>query len=124
MCPLCDFASDGLKLTSDVVLPSSFEALLFLTTHCLANFLNSSATAADDKWTTCKQGTLAAMLQGIKFYEPEVVGATPEAVEYRGMQNLVEAVKEHMGYRHGKLIFSADGQVGQVRSLYAWVEGV
>ena len=51
-------------------------------------------------------------LQGIKFYEPEVVGATPEAVEFRGMQNLLGAVKEHVGYRHGKLIFSADGQVG------------
>lgn len=48
--------------------------------------------------------------QGIKFYEPEVVGDTPEAVEYHGMQNLLMAVKEHVGYRHGKLIFSADGQ--------------
>lgn len=48
--------------------------------------------------------------QGIRFYEPEVVGATPEAVEYHGMQNLLSAVKEHVGYRHGKLIFSADGQ--------------
>lgn len=44
-----------------------------------------------------------------------MVGATPEAVEYRGMQNLLGAVKEHVGYRHGKLIFSADGQVGQDR---------
>ena len=51
-------------------------------------------------------------MQGIKFYEPEVVGDTPEAVEYRGMQNLLAAVKEHVGYRNGKLIFSADGQVG------------
>ena len=50
-------------------------------------------------------------MQGIKFYEPEVVGDTPEAVEFRGIQNLLAAVKEHVGYRHGKLIFSADGQV-------------
>ncbi|KAL3146124.1 hypothetical protein ABBQ38_015471 [Trebouxia sp. C0009 RCD-2024] len=48
--------------------------------------------------------------QGIKFYEPEVVGATPEAVEYQGLQNLLAAVQEHVGYRHGKAIFSADGQ--------------
>ena len=40
-----------------------------------------------------------------------MVGDTPEAVEYRGMQNLLSVVKEHVGYRHGKLIFSADGQV-------------
>lgn len=71
-----------------------------------------------NKQTMGKQGTSAALLQGIKFYEPEVVGATPEAVEWRGMHNLVEAVKEHVGYRHGKLIFSADGQVGQVRCLH------
>ena len=50
-------------------------------------------------------------MQGIKFYEPEVVGDTPEAVEFRGIHNLLAAVKEHVGYRHGKLIFSADGQV-------------
>lgn len=51
------------------------------------------------------------VLQGIKFYEPEVVGDTPEAVEFRGMQNLVAAAQEHLGFRDGKLIFSADGQV-------------
>ena len=51
------------------------------------------------------------LMQGIKFYEPEVVGATPEAVEWLGIQNLLAAVKEHVGYRAGKLVFSADGQV-------------
>ena len=55
-----------------------------------------------------------SLLQGIKFYEPEVVGATPEAVEYQGVQNLLAAVQEHVGYRHGKVIFSADGQVGHM----------
>lgn len=51
------------------------------------------------------------MFQGIKFYEPEVVGDTPEAVEFRGLQNLVAASQEHLGFKDGKLIFSADGQV-------------
>lgn len=64
----------------------------------------------------CSTGTgQLRLLQGIKFYEPEVVGATPEAVEYQGLQNLLAAVQEHVGYRHGKLIFSADGQVGDIR---------
>ena len=81
---------------------------------------NAAPLLSDDNSTKCRQRTSAAMLQGIKFYEPEVVGATPEAVEYRGMHNLVEAVKEHVGYRHGKLIFSADGQVGQVSCLHVW----
>ncbi len=35
------------------------------------------------------------------------------------MQNLLTAVKEHVGYRHGKLIFSADGQVGFITLLKA-----
>ena len=33
-----------------------------------------------------------AYLQGVKFYSPEVSGASPEAVEYWGVRNLVEAV--------------------------------
>ena len=57
-------------------------------------------------------------VQGIKFYEPEVVGDTPEAVEFRGIQNLLSAVKEHVGYRHGRLIFSADGQVSRLVSAF------
>ena len=30
-------------------------------------------------------------------------GDTPEAVEYRGMQNLLEAAKPHLGDRHGQV---------------------
>jgi hypothetical protein len=48
--------------------------------------------------------------QGIKFYDPEIVGQTPEAVEFRGIASLVQAVKEHVGLAEGKLIFSANGQ--------------
>jgi uncharacterized protein YbjT (DUF2867 family) len=33
--------------------------------------------------------------QGIKFYDPEVSGDTPEAVEYRGMKNVLGALKQH-----------------------------
>jgi len=31
--------------------------------------------------------------QGIRFFDPEIVGDTPEAVEYRGLRNLVAAVR-------------------------------
>lgn len=48
-------------------------------------------------------------MQGIKFYNPEVVGDTPETVEYRGLQNLVHILREHVGLRAGKLIFAPDG---------------
>lgn len=34
--------------------------------------------------------------QGVQFYQPQVVGAAPEAVEYQGILNLIEAVKPHL----------------------------
>lgn len=34
----------------------------------------------------------AKYYQGIQFYLPEVVGDTPESVDYRGVQNLLEAI--------------------------------
>ncbi|XP_059438174.1 protein HIGH CHLOROPHYLL FLUORESCENCE PHENOTYPE 173, chloroplastic-like isoform X2 [Corylus avellana] len=43
--------------------------------------------------------------QGIKFFEPEIKGDSPEMVEYIGMKNLINAVKESVGLRKGKLLF-------------------
>ncbi|KAI5659791.1 hypothetical protein M9H77_28584 [Catharanthus roseus] len=43
--------------------------------------------------------------QGIKFFEPEIKGDSPEMVEYIGMKNLINAVKESVGLRNGKLVF-------------------
>lgn len=42
--------------------------------------------------------------QGIKFYLPEVADS-PEQVEYRGIKNLVEAVKQHLPKATEKVIF-------------------
>jgi len=39
----------------------------------------------------------AFLLQGIKFFDPEIVGDTPETVEYLGMRNLLEAVEASLG---------------------------
>lgn len=47
--------------------------------------------------------------QGIKFFEPEIKGDSPELVEYVGMQNLINAVKEKVGLRDGKLLFGFQG---------------
>nr|POE82898.1 putative complex i intermediate-associated protein 30 [Quercus suber] len=43
--------------------------------------------------------------QGIKFFEPEIKGDSPEKVEYIGMKNLINAVKGSVGLRNGKLLF-------------------
>ncbi|KAL4859726.1 putative complex I intermediate-associated protein 30 [Chlorella vulgaris] len=47
--------------------------------------------------------------QGIKFYDPMVVGDTPETVELRGMVNVLDAVKEQLGSSDGKVVWAADG---------------
>ncbi|KAL8140274.1 hypothetical protein V2J09_006295, partial [Rumex salicifolius] len=48
--------------------------------------------------------------QGIKFFEPEIKGASPEMVEYIGMQNLINHVKKNVGRNSGKLLFGFEGK--------------
>jgi uncharacterized protein YbjT (DUF2867 family) len=46
--------------------------------------------------------------QGVQFYQPMVVGSTPEAVEYQGVQNLLAIAKPHfsrMDVKAEKLVF-------------------
>ncbi|KAA8515062.1 hypothetical protein F0562_018150 [Nyssa sinensis] len=43
--------------------------------------------------------------QGIKFFEPEIKGDSPEMVEYIGMKNLINAVKGSVGVQSGKLVY-------------------
>jgi uncharacterized protein YbjT (DUF2867 family) len=43
--------------------------------------------------------------QGIKFYQPEIVGDTPENVDYQGVKNLVEAAAKYLPQGDEKLIF-------------------
>ncbi|GMH30480.1 hypothetical protein Nepgr_032323 [Nepenthes gracilis] len=47
--------------------------------------------------------------QGIKFFEPEIKGDTPEMVEYMGMRNLINVVRQSVGLRSGKLLFGFEG---------------
>ncbi|KAK7247198.1 hypothetical protein RIF29_42075 [Crotalaria pallida] len=47
--------------------------------------------------------------QGIKFFEPEIKGDSPELVEEVGMRNLIKAVKDNLGLRRGKLLFGLEG---------------
>ncbi|KAF1867211.1 hypothetical protein Lal_00049640 [Lupinus albus] len=47
--------------------------------------------------------------QGIKFFEPEIKGDSPELVEELGMRNLIKAVKDNLELRRGKLLFGLEG---------------
>jgi hypothetical protein len=46
---------------------------------------------------------VACGVQGIKFYDPEIVGDTPEAVEFKGLQNVVDMVAQQLGLEQGKV---------------------
>lgn len=48
-------------------------------------------------------------MQGIKFYDPEVVGDTPESVELNGMKNLLAALGSRLGLVQGVPLIKADG---------------
>ncbi|MHC5829984.1 MAG: CIA30 family protein, partial [Nostoc sp.] len=43
--------------------------------------------------------------QGVKFYQPEIVGDTPENVEYQGVKNLVQAGAKYLPQANEKPIF-------------------
>ncbi|OIW19250.1 hypothetical protein TanjilG_20375 [Lupinus angustifolius] len=47
--------------------------------------------------------------QGIKFFEPEIKGDSPELVEELGMRNLIKAVKDNLELPRGKLLFGLEG---------------
>ncbi|KAF3333329.1 Complex I intermediate-associated protein 30 (CIA30) [Carex littledalei] len=55
--------------------------------------------------------------QGIKFFEPEIKGDPPEKVEYQGMQNLINALKNSLGLKDGKLLF---GFKGNLSGKFIW----
>ncbi|XP_048490374.1 protein HIGH CHLOROPHYLL FLUORESCENCE PHENOTYPE 173, chloroplastic isoform X4 [Beta vulgaris subsp. vulgaris] len=49
--------------------------------------------------------------QGIKFFEPEIKGDSPEMVEYIGMKNLINALRGNTGLKEGKLLFGLEGNL-------------
>jgi len=59
--------------------------------------------------------------QGIKFYEPEIKGDTPEAVEFRAVQSILEAASPSVGLKTGKLLLGYDAaREGALVGADAW----
>ncbi|CAG9465720.1 unnamed protein product [Pedinophyceae sp. YPF-701] len=55
----------------------------------------------------------AKYYQGIKFYDPRVVGDTPEAIEFRGVANLARIASEHVPLPGGRVLLDpAKGAAG------------
>ncbi|WP_016953583.1 CIA30 family protein [Anabaena sp. PCC 7108] len=62
--------------------------------------------------------------QGIKFYLPEIVGDTPENVEYRGVKNLVEAAKKYLPTAGEKLIFDFTKPTDELKNIWGALDDV
>jgi uncharacterized protein YbjT (DUF2867 family) len=62
--------------------------------------------------------------QGIKFYQPEVVGDTPENVDYLGVKNLVQAAANSLNQSTNKLIFDFTNPSTGLREIWGAVDDV
>ncbi|MEO0839278.1 MAG: NAD(P)H-binding protein, partial [Cyanobacteria bacterium J06643_5] len=56
--------------------------------------------------------------QGVKFYMPEVVGDTPENVEYKGVNNLVEAAQKSLPQSNEKTIFDFSNSTAEIKQIW------
>jgi len=64
--------------------------------------------------------------QGVKFYQPEIVGDTPERVEYLGVKNLVQAAAQywHQNPSGEKIIFDFSQPTPQLQQIWGAVDDV
>lgn len=53
-------------------------------------------------------------IKPIDFGDAQIKGDSPELVEYIGMKNLINAVRDGVGLENGKLLFGVGGKLGQV----------
>jgi len=65
----------------------------------------------------------AKYYQGVKFYQPEVIGGTPESVEYLGVKNLVSAAGS-LSKPDEKLIFDFNQPSADLRNTWGAVDDV
>ncbi|MCG6137008.1 MAG: CIA30 family protein [Nostoc sp. LLA-1] len=62
--------------------------------------------------------------QGIKFYLPEIVGDTPENVEYQGVKNLVQAAAKYLPPANEQLIFDFTNPSAELKAVWGAVDDV
>jgi uncharacterized protein YbjT (DUF2867 family) len=62
--------------------------------------------------------------QGVKFYEPEVAESTPEAVEYKGIKNLVQLASEYIQDTSYLPIFDFTKATEEVKAIWGALDDV
>jgi len=66
----------------------------------------------------------AKYYQGVKFYQPEIVGDTPERVEYLGVKHLVEVAAKHLSPAPEKQIFDFTATSDDLKNIWGAVDDV
>nr|WP_228014485.1 CIA30 family protein [Fortiea sp. LEGE XX443] len=66
----------------------------------------------------------AKYYQGVKFYQPEIVGDTPENVEYQGVKNLVEASAKYLPQANKKIIFDFTNPSAELKNIWGALDDV
>ncbi|HLO84084.1 MAG TPA: CIA30 family protein [Nostocaceae cyanobacterium] len=66
----------------------------------------------------------AKYYQGVKFYQPEIVGDTPENVEYQGVKNLVEASAKYLPSVGEKVIFDFTQPTAELKDVWGALDDV
>ena len=62
--------------------------------------------------------------QGVKFFMPEVVGDTPENVEYKGVKNLVEAASRKLSSSSEKILFDFSNSSIEIKNVWGAIDDV
>ncbi|MGM3304511.1 CIA30 family protein [Anabaena sp. WFMT] len=62
--------------------------------------------------------------QGVKFYLPEIVGDTPENVEFKGVKNLVEAAAKYLPNTGEKAIFDFTQPSEELKNIWGALDDV
>ncbi|MBD2346922.1 CIA30 family protein [Anabaena subtropica] len=62
--------------------------------------------------------------QGVKFYQPEIVGDTPENVEYQGVKNLVAAAAKYLPATNEKIIFDFTQPSTELKDIWGALDDV
>ncbi|MEA5620510.1 CIA30 family protein [Cronbergia sp. UHCC 0137] len=62
--------------------------------------------------------------QGVKFYQPEIVGDTPETVEYQGVKNLVTAAAKFLPPSGEKFIFDFTQPSEELKNIWGALDDV
>lgn len=66
----------------------------------------------------------AKYYQGVKFYQPEIVGDTPENVEYQGVKNLLEAAAKYLPKSNEKVIFDFTNPSAELKNVWGALDDV